>query len=432
LRLLKSLYFQVLIGIALGILVGALVPKLGVALEPVGTGFVKLIKLVIAPLVFCTVAGGIAHIGDMRKFGRVGFRALIYFEVVSTFALALGLVVGLVAAPGRGFDIGRAPLDSATVAGFVQKSHAQTVSGYFLGLIPDSYFSPFASGDLLQVIVIALLTGLALTQIADLGLSAVRVLDRAGQVCFAIIRLIVRLAPVGAFGAMAFLVGKFGLASLIHLGALVATFYLTSILFVVVVLGAVARLAGFSIFKFVRYIGEELLVVLGTSSSESVLPQLMAKLEALGVKKAVVGVVVPAGYSFNLDGTNIYMTLATLFLAQATRTSLSPTELAAILLVSMVTSKGASGVTGAGFITLAATLSSVGKIPVESLALLVGVDRFMSECRALTNTVGNGVASIVVARWNGDLDLDLLHARLGRPLSERSALTQAEATESPQ
>jgi aerobic C4-dicarboxylate transport protein len=411
---------------AVGIGVGVASPETGIALEPVGAWFIKLIKLVIAPIIFCTVAGGIAHMGDVRKFGRVGIKALLYFEVVSTFALVIGLAVGLIVRPGNGFPAVIHPHDVELANTYVQKSHGLTVGGYLLGLIPDSFFTPFASGDLLQIIVIAVLSGLALTQLGELGQRGSQSLDAVAKVFFAIIRMVVRLAPIGAFGSMAYTVGKFGLKSLIPLGALVGTFYLTSILFVVVVLGAVARIIGFSIFKYLRYVGEELLVVLGTSSSESVLSQLMAKLERLGVSKSVVGVVVPAGYSFNLDGTNIYMTLATLFLAQATGFALSPAELGTILLVSMLTSKGASGVTGAGFITLAATLSAVNKIPVSSLALLIGVDRFMSECRALTNMVGNGVASIVVARWNGELDTNKLNEELNRPISEDAALAQVE------
>jgi len=411
-KLFRSLYFQVIVGIALGILVGALWPDLAKQMQPIGEGFVRLIKMVIGPVVFCTVAGGIAHMGDLKRFGKVGLKALIYFEVVSTLALVIGLVVGSVLGPGRGFPYIPQALD-ATLLGYVEKGKGQSVSQYLLSLIPDTFVQPFATGDLLPIVLLAILTGFALTQMGDPGRRGAEFLDRVSAVFFGIIRIVVRLAPIGAFGAMAFTIGKFGTHSLVQLAALVGTFYITAILFVVIVLGLVAQLAGFSIFRFLRYIKEELLVVLGTSSSETVLPQLMSKMANLGVPKQVVGVVVPTGYSFNLDGTNIYMTLATLFLAQATHTPLSLGQIIGILLITMLTSKGASGVTGAGFITLAATLQAIPSIPIDSLMLIFGVDRFMSECRSLTNTVGNGVASIVVAKWDGSLDMSLLNKELG-------------------
>jgi len=415
LRIFRHLYVQVLVAIALGIAVGAIWPATGVALKPLGDGFIKLIKMAIAPVIFCTVAGGIARMSDIRAFGRLGARTLIYFEVVSTFALALGLIVGRVVQPGAGFNVDPATLDPAVAAGFAEKaSHGEGVAAYLLHLIPETFFGAFAEGQLLQVLLIAILTGFACARLGEFGHKVAGVLEDASKVFFSIIQIIVRFAPIGAFGAMGFTIGKYGLAALVKLGALVGAFYLTSLLFVLVVLGIIAWLAGFSILKFIAYIREELLIVLGTSSSESVLPQIMAKLQRLGAGKTTVGLVIPTGYSFNLDGTNIYMTLATLFLAQATNTPLTLTQELTLLGVAMLTSKGASGVTGAGFITLAATLAVVPDIPITALALLVGVDRFMSECRALTNLVGNGVATLVVAHWEGDLDRDRLAAELAK------------------
>ena len=415
LKHLRVLYVQVLIAIALGIAVGAIWPQLGVSLKPLGDGFIKLIKMAVAPVIFCTVAGGIARMSDIKAFGRLGARTLIYFEVISTFALIVGLLVGRTVQPGRGFDVDPATLDPSVAAGYVEKAaHGETFADYALHLIPDTFFGAFAEGQLLQVLVIAILTGFACARLGDFGDRVAGMLDDAAKVFFSIIHIVVRFAPIGAFGAMGFTIGKYGLAALIKLGALVATFYATSLIFVVVVLGIVAALAGFSIFRFIRYIREELLIVLGTSSSESVLPQIMEKLQRLGAGRTTVGLVIPTGYSFNLDGTNIYMTLATLFLAQATNTEVTLTQELTLLAVAMLTSKGASGVTGAGFITLAATLAVVPTIPVAALALLVGVDRFMSECRALTNLVGNGVAALVVARWEGDLDRETLARELAQ------------------
>ena len=415
LRYLRLLWVQVLVGVALGLAVGALWPHFGAALKPLGDGFIKLIKMAVAPVIFCTVAAGIARMGDLKAFGRLGARTLIYFEVMSTFALVIGLVVGEVVHPGQGFNIDPASLDPKAVADYVAKAqHGQAVADYLLHLIPDTFVSAFSGGDLLQVLVIAILTGFACTRMGDFGTRTADVLDDIAQVFFGIIGVIVRLAPIGAFGAMAYTIGKFGVSSLQNLSALVGTFYLTSALFVVIVLGAVAALSGFSIWKFLRYIREELLIVLGASSSEAALPLIMAKLQRLGAGKGTVGLVVPAGYSFNLDGTNIYMTLATLFLAQATNIHLSWQQEFTLLGVAMLTSKGASGVSGAGFITLAATLAVIPDLPIAALGLLLGVDRFMSQCRALTNFIGNGVGTLVIARWEGDLDRDRLRTELDR------------------
>ncbi|MDI1364597.1 MAG: dicarboxylate/amino acid:cation symporter [bacterium] len=412
---LKSLYVQVLIAIALGILVGALWPAVGVGLKPLGDAFIKLIKLVIAPVIFCTVAGGIARMGDIKAFGRVGVKALVYFEVVSSLALVIGLVVGRTVQPGRGFNIDPATLDPKIAAGYLAKAqHGEGLTASLLHLIPDTFFGAFSEGNLLQVLVIAVLTGFACTRMGPFGDKVADGLEDLAKLFFGIIHVVVRLAPLGAFGAMGFTIGKYGIESLVQLGALVATFYLTALVFVLAVLGSIAAACGFSILKFLAYIREELLIVLGTSSSESVLPQMMEKLERLGARKSVVGLVIPTGYSFNLDGTNIYMTLATLFLAQATNTHLTIWQELSLLGVAMLTSKGASGVTGAGFITLAATLAVVPDIPIAALAVLVGVDRFMSECRALTNLVGNGVATLVVARWEGGLDRQQLARELDR------------------
>jgi aerobic C4-dicarboxylate transport protein len=415
LRHLRVLYVQVLIGVVLGVVVGALWPTFGAALKPLGDAFVKLIRMAVAPVIFCTVAGGIARMHDIKAFGRLGAKTIFYFEMVSTFALFVGLVVGKLVRPGRGFNIDPATLDPKIGAGYAAKAaHGEGVVDYLLNLIPDAFVGAFARGDLLQVLVIAILTGFACTRLGEFGERTAGVLDDIARLFFGIIGVIVKLAPIGAFGAMAFTIGKYGVAALVNLGALIGTFYLTAAVFVLVVLGAIAALSGFSILKFLAYIREELLIVLGASSSEAVLPQIMQKLQRLGAGKTTVGLVIPTGYSFNLDGTNIYMTLATLFLAQATNTPLSWEQMATLLGVAMLTSKGASGVTGAGFITLAATLAVIPDLPIAALALLVGVDRFMSECRALTNLIGNGVATLVIAGWEKDLDRNQLARELAR------------------
>jgi aerobic C4-dicarboxylate transport protein len=415
LRVFRQLWVQVLVGVALGAVVGWLWPDFGASLKPLGDAFIKLVKMAVAPVIFCTVAAGIAHMGDMKAFGRLGLRTLIYFEVVSTFALGIGLVVGELIHPGAGFNIDVATLDPKIAAEYAAKAqHAQTLPDYLMHLIPDTFVGAFAGGDLLQVLVVAILTGFACTQLGAFGHKAADALEDIAQLFFGIIGVVVRLAPIGAFGAMAFTIGKFGVKSLIPLSAVVGTFYLTSALFVLIVLGAIARICGFSILKFLAYIRDELLIVLGASSSEAALPLIMAKLQRLGAGKTTVGLVIPTGYSFNLDGTNIYMTLATLFLAQATNTPLSLGQEATLLGVAMLTSKGASGVAGAGFITLAATLAVIPDLPIAALALLVGVDRFMSACRALTNFIGNGVGTLVIARWEGDLDREQLKAELDR------------------
>ncbi|MBQ1543931.1 dicarboxylate/amino acid:cation symporter [Caulobacter sp. CCUG 60055] len=426
-RFLKILYVQVLLAILVGVVLGALWPQAGVAMKPLGDGFIRLIKMLIAPVIFCTIAAGVAHMSDLKTFGRLGAKTLIYFEAVSTLALLIGLVVAEVVQPGRGFNIDPTQLDPKIAAGYAAKAHADSVVDHLLGIIPETFVSAFVEGNLLQVLLLAILTGFACARLGEFGHAVAAALDKTVRVFFSIIHIVVRAAPVGAFGAMAFTIGKYGVGSLVQLGALIATFYLTAILFVVVVLGVIARVVGFSIFRYLAYVREELLIVLGASSSEAVLPQMMEKLERLGAPKSVVGLVIPTGYSFNLDGTNIYMTLATLFLAQATGVHLTWQQEATILVVAMLTSKGASGVTGAGFITLAATLTVAPDIPIQSLALLVGVDRFMSECRALTNVVGNGVATLAVARWEGQLDMDRLRGELARGPSAGEVLGEGRA-----
>ena len=417
----RILYVQVLISIALGVLVGRFFPDFGKELKPLGDGFIALIKMMIAPVIFCTVVHGISSMGDLKRVGRVGLKALIYFEVVSTVALAVGLIVGEVLQPGHGFNIDPAT-DPNSVATYVTKAKEEGIIAHLLAIIPDSYFGALARGDLLQVLLVSILSGFAIAFLGKAGEPISHAVDQAAKMFFRIIGMIVRLAPLGAFGAMAFTVGAYGLNSLWNLFALIATFYLTSMLFVLFVLGTIARISGFSIIRFILYIKDELLIVLGTSSSESVLPQLMQKMEHLGASRPVVGLVVPTGYSFNLDGTNIYMTLATLFLAQATNTHLTIWQELGILGIAIITSKGASGVTGAGFITLAATLSIVPDIPIQSIAILVGIDKFMSECRALTNTIGNGVACIVISRSEGELDKDKLHETMANPIELGEAL----------
>jgi aerobic C4-dicarboxylate transport protein len=411
------LYVQVLIAIAIGVALGHYFPATAVAMKPLGDGFIALIRMMIAPVIFCTVVHGIASMSDLKKIGRIGLKTLVYFEVVSTFALGIGLLIGELVHPGSGFNIDPATLDPKAVSSYVTRAKEDGLVAHLLAIIPDSFFGALARGDLLQILLISILSGFAISQMGQLGRSITGAIDIAARMFFGIIRIIVRVAPIGAFGAMAFTIGAYGVGALANLAALIATFYATSLLFVLLVLGAIARASGFSILRFIAYIKDELLIVLGTSSSETVLPHMMQKMEHLGASKSVVGLVIPTGYSFNLDGTNIYMTLATLFLAQATNTPLTLGQELGILVIAMITSKGASGVTGAGFVTLAATLAIVPDIPIQSLALLLGIDKFMSECRALTNLVGNGVATVVISRWEGELDADKLHATMAHPIA---------------
>jgi aerobic C4-dicarboxylate transport protein len=417
----NRLYLQVLAAIAIGILLGALAPGLGTQLKPLGDGFIRLIKMVIAPIVFTTVVAGIAGMGDLRRVGRVGLKAIVYFEVVTTLALGLGLLVAWLLQPGAGIRVDVATLDTKGLETYMTGAKHLGVVDFLLGIVPDSLVGAFAQGEILQVLVISVLTGLALAHLGERGAPILSMIEQLGTLLFGIVALIMRLAPVGAFGAMAFTVGKYGVASLTSLGLLLIGVYATCLLFVFGVLGAIAALQGVSIWRLLVYLREELLIVLGTSSSEPALPRLMAKLEALGCGKPIVGLVVPTGYSFNLDGTSIYLTMAVMFLAQATRTPLSPWQQAELLGVLLLTSKGAATVTGGGFITLAATLSAMHTLPVESLALLFGVDRFMSEARALTNMMGNAVATIVVSNWEGQFDLATAQRALARPSPHLSA-----------
>lgn len=403
-RRLAQLPVQVALAIVCGVAVGALAPAWGEALRPLGDIFVKLVRMVIAPVIFISIVTGVAGMRDMGALGRVATRALAYFAVMSGFALVLGLLVANGVRPGAGFAVAPGALDPARVADYAAKAHETTLSGFVAAMVPDTLVASQVDGNILQVLVVALLFAIALALTPAAQPRLLPLFEDLGAVVFRLVALVMRAAPLGAFGAMAFTVGKFGLASLIHLGLLVLTFYATSVLFVFGVLGLVARAAGFSVLQLVRYLGPELLLVFGTSSSESALPGLMTKLEAAGVPRGVVGVVVPTGYSFNLDGTNIYMTLAALFIAQACHVELTLGQQVLLLGVAMLSSKGAAGVTGAGFITLAATLAIVPSVPIAGMTLILGVDRFMSECRSLTNFMGNAVAAIVVARWEGSLD----------------------------
>ena len=413
-RLTGHLYFWVLLAIVVGGTIGAISPETGVALKPLGDAFIALVKMLISPIIFCTVVLGIAGAGDMKKVGRVGGKALLYFEVVSTFALVIGLVVANVLKPGAGFNADAATLDGAAVASYAKTAASQTTTDFLLHIIPRTFFDAFTgSGDLLQVLFVAVLFGYAMTHMGKEGSIVHQVIETSSHVFFRMMNTLMKVAPLGAGGAMAFTIGRYGLDSLRPLAALMGSFYLTCALFVLVVLGTIARATGFNIVRFIIYIRDELLTVLGTSSSESALVPLMQKLERLGCSKSVVGLVVPSGYSFNLDGTNIYLTMASLFVAQALNIDLTLRQELTILGVAMLTSKGASGVTGSGFITLAATLAVVPTIPVAGLALILGIDRFMSEARSLTNFVGNGVATIVVSRWEGELDMEALRRELG-------------------
>ena len=401
----SRLYVQVLIGIALGVLLGALAPETATAMRPLGDGFIKLIKMMIAPIVFCTIVAGIGKMADMKGVGSIGLKAIIYFEVVTTAALLIGLAVGLVVQPGRGIHASAATLDPSAVKTYVAESQSLHFVDFVLNAIPSSLVQAFVGGDILPVLVVSVLFGLALLKVRDSAAPLLNLIEQLGDTLFAMVGLIVRVAPIGAFGAMAFTIGRYGLATLLSLAKLMAAVYLTCFLFIVIVLGSIAAANGFSLWKFIRYIREEILLVLGTSSSESALPRMMAKLEQLGCDQSVVGLVIPTGYSFNLDGTSIYMTIAVTFVAQALDIHLGWREYATLLGVLLLTSKGAAAVTGGGFITLAATLASTPTLPVAGLTLLIGVDRFMSEARAITNLIGNGVATMVVARWEGALDM---------------------------
>ncbi|RXT23727.1 C4-dicarboxylate transporter DctA [Rhizobium leguminosarum] len=412
------LYVQVLVAIAAGILLGHFYPEIGTQLKPLGDAFIKLVKMIIAPVIFLTVATGIAGMSDLQKVGRVAGKAMLYFLTFSTLALIIGLIVANVVQPGAGMNIDPASLDPAAVAGYAAKAHEQSIVGFLTNIIPTTIVGAFADGDILQVLFFSVLFGIALAMVGEKSEPVVNFLNALTAPVFKLVAILMKAAPIGAFGAMAFTIGKYGVGSIANLAMLIGTFYITSLLFVLVVLGAVARYNGFSIVALLRYIKEELLLVLGTSSSEAALPGLMNKMEKAGCKRSVVGLVIPTGYSFNLDGTNIYMTLAALFIAQATGIQLSWGDQILLLLVAMLSSKGAAGITGAGFITLAATLSVVPSVPVAGMALILGIDRFMSECRALTNLVGNAVATIVVARWENELDTAQLAAALGGQTGE--------------
>jgi aerobic C4-dicarboxylate transport protein len=408
----QSLYFQVIVAIVIGVVLGHFYPEAGVAMKPFGDGFIKLIKMLIAPIIFCTVVIGIAGMEDMKKVGKTGGLALLYFEVVSTLALIIGLIVINVVKPGAGMNIDADTLDTSAVSAYLGPANDMSATEFIINIIPTTFVDAFARGEILQVLLIAVLFGFALHKLGGRASLVFEFIEKFSHVLFVIVGFIMRVAPLGAFGAMAFTIGNYGIDSLLSLGKLMATFYLTCVLFIVFVLGSIAHLHGFSLRKFVRYIREELLIVLGTSSSESVLPRLITKLEKLGVQKTVVGLVVPTGYSFNLDGTSIYLVMAAIFIAQATNTPLDIMHQLGLLAVLLLTSKGAAGVTGSGFIVLAATLSAVGELPVTGLALILGIDRFMSEARALTNLIGNGVATIVVGKWTGALDMQQLQQEL--------------------
>ncbi|SDX35292.1 aerobic C4-dicarboxylate transport protein [Collimonas sp. OK242] len=424
----KSLYVQVLTAIVIGVVLGHLYPETGAAMKPLGDGFIKLIKMIIAPVIFCTVVIGIAGMEDMKKVGKTGGLALLYFEIMSTVALILGLVVVNVWHPGSGMHVDLSALDTKSIAAYTGPGKMESTSDFLFHIIPGSFVDAFAKNEILQVLLIAILFGFSLHKFGGRGTLVFDFVEKFSHVLFGMVGLIMKVAPIGAFGAMAFTIGKYGISSLLSLGQLMGAFYLTCLLFIFGVLGIVAKVHGFSVWKFVKYIKEELLIVLGTSSSESVLPRLMGKMENLGAKKSVVGLVIPTGYSFNLDGTSIYLTMAAVFIAQATDTPMTLVQQLTLLAVLLLTSKGAAGVTGSGFIVLAATLSAVGHVPVAGLALILGIDRFMSEARALTNTIGNGVATIVVAKWTGELDEAQLHRQLdGKAIDSEQELAMREA-----
>ena len=408
----RSLYFQVIVAVLLGVFLGHFYPQAGADMKPLGDGFIKLIKMIIAPIIFCTVVIGIAGMEDMKKVGKTGGLALLYFEVVSTLALIVGLITVNLLQPGAGMNIDATTLDAKGIAAYTGPSKMTGTVDFLLNVIPTSVVDAFAKGEILQVLLFSVLFGFALHKFGGRGTMVFDLIEKLSHVLFDIVGIIMKLAPIGAFGAMAFTIGKYGIDSLFSLGKLMGTFYLTCLIFIFVVLGTITRLHGFSVWKFIKYIKEELLIVLGTSSSESVLPRMMQKMENLGAKKTCVGLVIPTGYSFNLDGTSIYLTMAAVFIAQATNTPMTLTQELTLLAVLLLTSKGAAGITGSGFIVLAATLSAVGTVPVAGLALILGIDRFMSEARAMTNLVGNGVATIVVAKWTGELDTQRLNAGL--------------------
>jgi aerobic C4-dicarboxylate transport protein len=426
----KHLYFQVLTAIAVGVALGNFYPEAGVAMKPFGDGFIKLIKMIITPVIFCTVVTGIAGMDDMKKVGRVGAKALLYFEIVSTLALGIGLAVVSLVQPGAGFNADVTKIDTKAIAAITTQAKSHSTVDFLMNIIPNSVVDAFAKGDILQVLLFALMFGFALSAMGEKGKPIYHFIDKTAQAFFGVVGIIMKAAPIGAFGAMAFTIGKFGVGSLSKLGLFMGCFYFTCLLFVFVVLGTIARICGFNIFKFISYIKEELLIVLGTSSSESALPRLMVKLEKLGCTKSVVGLVIPTGYSFNLDGTSIYLTMAAVFVAQATNTPLTIGQTITILAVLLLTSKGAAGVTGSGFVTLAATFTAIPTIPVAGLALILGIDRFMSEARALTNLVGNGVATVVVSRWENELDMERMHAVLNNGyLEEEPEAIMGSATE---
>ncbi|MFM7967474.1 dicarboxylate/amino acid:cation symporter [Aeromonas sp. A-5] len=416
-KVFSSLYFQVLLAITLGVFLGHVYPDLGADMKPLGDGFVKLIKMIIAPVIFCTVVTGIAGMESMKAVGKTGAIALLYFEVVSTIALVIGLCVVNLLQPGVGMNVDPTTLDASSISAYAEQAKSQGIIAFLLDVIPGSVIGAFASGNILQVLLFAVLFGFSLHHIGEKGKLVFNMIDSFSQVIFGIINMIMKLAPVGAFGAMAFTIGKYGIGSLVQLGQLIACFYVTCLLFIFMVLGSIAKANGFSILRFISYIKEELLIVLGTSSSESVLPRMLVKMEALGCKKSVVGLVIPTGYSFNLDGTSIYLTMAAVFIAQATNTPLDLFQQLTLLVVLLISSKGAAGVTGSGFIVLAATISAVGHLPLAGLALILGIDRFMSEARALTNLIGNGVATLVVARYCDQLDEQKMNEVLANPVA---------------
>jgi aerobic C4-dicarboxylate transport protein len=419
-RFYHSLYLQVLVAIAVGVALGYFFPETGASMKPLGDGFIKLIKMLIAPIIFCTVVVGIAGMENMKTVGKTGGLALLYFEVVSTLALIVGLIIVNLVQPGGGMNVDPTTLDTKALAAYTGPGKIQTTTQFLLDIIPDSVVGALAKGDILQVLLFAILFGFALHATGERGKPVFNLIDKVSHILFGIVGYVMKLAPIGAFGAMAFTIGKYGVGTLRQLSMLMLCFYSTCLIFIFVVLGIIARVHGFSIWKFIKYIKEELFIVLGTSSSESVLPRMIAKLEILGVQKSVVGLVIPAGYSFNLDGTSIYLTMAAVFIAQATNTPLDLTHQLTLLAVLLIASKGAAGVTGSGFIVLAATLSAVGNVPVAGLALILGIDRFMSEARALTNLIGNGVATVVVGKWCKEVDMERLQKHLAHEGAEEA------------